>query len=429
MILSIFTLFFIVLLLGVPIGISLGIASLSASVFNPGLPAGAGYIFRNMVTGIDSYSLLAIPLFILSGNIMAKGGISKKLFNFFAYFIGDKTGGMPIAAIITCLFYGAISGSAPATVAAVGTMTYPLLTELGYDRKVSIATIAVAGGLGVIIPPSVPFIIYGTSAGASVGDLFTAGIVPGVLIGAFLCLYTYFYYKKHGEDTEKLKQNVAELRKDGFWGIFKDSFWALMTPVIILGGIYGGIVTPTEAANLSVVYSLIVSIFIYKSMKLEDLAGVTKDTIKTAAPVLLVVATATVFGRVLTIMQAPQTIAAAITGAVSSKVAIILIILAFLLVVGMFMETLAAILILTPIFLPIVTAIGMDPIHFGVVTIVVLAIGFVTPPVGLNLYVASSISGIPVMEVAKKATPYMIAFVIAALLIAFVPQISLVLLP
>jgi C4-dicarboxylate transporter DctM subunit len=424
---SVFIVFLVTLIVGVPIGIAVAITGLSASVLNPALPADAMYVFRNMITAVDSYSLLAVPLFILSGNLMAQGGISKKLFDFFSYFIGNKTAGLPIATIITCLFYGAISGSGPATVAAVGAMTIPMLIGLGYDKKFVVAMVATAGGLGVIIPPSIPFIIYGLSSGESVGALFIAGILPGLLIGFCLMIYAYYYCKKNGEDKVKLNENYTQLRRMGLFGILKDSFWALLTPVIILGGIYSGVVTPTEAANISVIYALIISLFIYKSLSFKDLKGIMKDTITTAAPVLLVVSAATVFGRVLTLMQAPQQIATALMATFTSKIAILLMINVFLLFVGMVMETLAAILILTPIFLPIVTALGVDPIHFGVIMVVNLAIGFVTPPVGMNLYVASSMTNIPVMEIAKKAIPFIVAFIIALMLITFVPEISLLL--
>lgn len=424
---SVFAVFAITLIVGVPIGIAVALTAISASVINPALPADAVYVFRNMVTAIDSYSLLAVPLFILSGNLMAQGGISKKLFNFFAYFIGNKTAGLPIATIATCLFYGAISGSGPATVAAVGAMTIPLLVQLGYDKKFVVAMVATAGGLGVIIPPSIPFIIYGLSSGESVGALFIAGVLPGLLIGFCLMIYAFYYCKRHGEDKEKLNKNFKDLRDMGFFGMLKDSFWALLTPVIILGGIYSGVVTPTEAANISVIYALIISLLVYKSLKVSDLKSIMKDTITTAAPVLLVVSTATVFGRVLTLMQAPQQIATAIMATFSSKVAILLVINVFLLFVGMVMETLAAILILTPIFLPIITALGMSPIHFGVIMVVNLAIGFVTPPVGMNLYVASSMTGVSIMDIGKKAIPFIVAFFIALMLITFIPQISLTL--
>lgn len=423
----VFIVFFGTLLTGTPIGVAVGLTSLSAVLFNPTLPISAEFIFRNMITAIDTYALLAVPLFILSGIIMAKGGISKRLFDFFAYFIGKKTAGLPIAVIITCLFYGAISGSGPATVAAVGAMSIPLLVSLGYEKEFVTAMVAVSGGLGVIIPPSIPFIMYGLSSGESVGSLFIAGIIPGILIGLCLMLYTFFYCKKNGEDTEKLQANFNKLREASLFMLFKDSFWALLTPVIILGGIYGGIVTPTEAANISVIYALIVSIFIYKTFKISDIPSALKEAASTAAPVMLVVSTATVFGRVLTMMQAPQTIASLMMDNFTSKIVILLIINVFLLFVGMIMDTTPAILILTPIFLPIITQLGISPIHFGVIMVVNLAVGFVTPPIGVNLFVASSISDISVLKIARRAFPFIIAFLFALMLITFVEPISMLL--
>jgi len=425
---SIFIIFAITLFLGVPIAISLGITALSAAFLNPALPTDAAYAFRSMVTSLDTFTLLAIPLFILSGNIMAKGGISKKLYSFFAYFIGNKTGGMPIAAIITCLFYGAISGSGPATVAAVGTMTIPLLVDLGYKKNFIVSMIAVAGGLGVIIPPSIPLVVYGQSSGSSVGDLFIAGVFPGILIALCMIIYVYFYFKKNGEDKEKIEASTRELRSKGLLAVFKESFWALLSPVIILGGIYSGVVTPTEAADISVIYALLVSIFAYKTIKIKDLGNVMKDAVGTSVPILLIIATASVFGKVLTLMQAPALIGAAITGTFTTKVSVLLIINVILLFTGMVMDTTPAILILTPIFLPIVQILGVSPLHFGIIMVVNLAIGFVTPPIGLNLFVANSLTGIPIVEISKHAIPFIVAFLIALMLITFIPEISLILL-
>ena len=420
----VFAAFFGLLFLGIPIGASVGLTCLTAAAVNPTLPATADFIFRNMVTALDTYSLLAVPLFILSGVIMARGGISKKLFDFFAYFIGNKTAGLPLTVIVTCLFYGAISGSGPATVAAVGAMSIPLLIRLGYNKEFVTAMVAVSGGLGVIIPPSIPFIMYGLSSGESVGALFIAGIFPGVLIGICLMIYAFIYCKIHGEDKIKLQQNYDELHKIGFWGILKDSFWALLTPVIILGSIYGGFATPTEAADISVIYAVIVSIG-YGSFKLSDIPTVLKEAAKTAAPVMLVVSTATVFGRVLTMMNAPQAVASLVMSNFHSKVSVLLIINLFLLFVGMIMDTTPAILILTPIFLPIVFTLGINPIHFGVIMVINLAIGFVTPPIGVNLFVASSLTDIPILRIAKRAIPFIVAFLIALLLITFIPSVSL----
>ncbi len=420
--------FFSLLFICVPIGFSLGIISLLAKVIYPNLPANAEFVFRHMVSAVDTYPIVAVPLFILSGIIMARGGVSLKLFDVFAYFAGNRTGGLPTAVTITCLFYGAISGSAPATTAAVGAMTIPILVSMGYEKVFVTSLVATAGSLGVIIPPSIPLIIYGLSSGQSVGSLFIAGIIPGIVVGLSIILVSYIYCRLKGEDKEKLNENSLRLRSKGFLNIFKDSFWALLTPVIILGGIYGGIVTPTEAANISVVYSLIISLFIYKSLTIRDLPGILREAVKITAPILIVVSTATVFGRVLTLLQAPQIIANTITAVFHTKFSLLIVINIFLLFVGMIMDTTAAILILTPILLPVITRFGINPIHFGVIMVVNLAIAFVTPPVGLNLYVASSISGLPVTRIANKALPFIGAFIIALMLITYVPVVSLYLL-
>ncbi len=420
-------LFVVFLFLAIPISTSLGIVSILPGVFDSSFTASAAYIIRSMFGGLDSFPLLAVPMFILSGIIMARGGISKRLFDLFAYFIGKRTAGLPCAAIVTCLFYGAISGSGIATVAAVGSMTIPLLVELGYDKKFCTALVAVAGSLGVIIPPSIPFIMYGMASGASVSDLFMAGIIPGILIGALLMAYAIFYCKRHGEDKEKIAAKIDELRGQGFWKVFKESFFALLSPIIILGCIYSGVASPTEAAVISVFYSLIVSLFIYRELKFSEIYGVFAESVRTYAPILFILAASIAFSRVLTLMQVPQTISSWISLHFTNNVILLLVINVFLLLVGMVMDTTPAILILTPILLPIVENIGMDPIHFGVMMVVNLAIGFVTPPIGVNLFVASSLTDIPVVEISKRALPMIGYFLIALLLVTFVPQISLLL--
>ncbi len=422
-----FIIFVIALVIAIPVSISLGIASVLPSIFDSSFTVGAKYLIRAMFGGLDSFPLLAVPMFVLSGIIMAKGGISKKLFNVFAYFLGKFTAGMPCAVVVTCLFYGAISGSAPATVAAVGSMTIPILTSLGYDLIFSTSLVAVAGGLGVIIPPSIPFIMYGMASGASVSDLFLAGIIPGILIGLLLMGYAIFYCKKHGEDKEKINAEVKALHDKGLLGVLKESAFALLSPVIILGCIYSGVASPTEAAVISVFYALIVSLFVYKSIKIKDIWSILVEAIKTYTPILFILAASTAFSRVLTLMQVPQTVSEFILNNFNSPVAILLVINAFLLIVGMVMDTTPAILILTPILLPIVEAIGMDPIQFGVIMVVNLAIGFVTPPIGVNLFVASSLTDVPVMSISKKAVPMIGLFLIALLLITFIPAISMAL--
>ena len=423
----IFLIFIISLFLSIPVAITLCIVAILPGIVDPSFPAGIQLVIRSMLGGVDSFPMLAVPMFILSGIIMAHGGISKKLFNMFSYFIGNKTAGLPIAVIITCLFYGAISGSGPATTAAVGAMTIPILVASGYDIVFATALVAVAGGLGVIIPPSIPFIFYGMSSGTSVGKMFIAGIVPGLLIGLCLMAYAYYYCKKNGEDKEKLEANYQAIRSVGFLGVFKDSFWALLSPIIILGSIYSGVASPTEAATISVYYSLFISIFIYKTITVKDIPRMLVESVRTYAPILFIIAAAIAFSRVLTFLQVPQQIVAGITTVFHGKIAILLITNIFFLFVGMVMDTTPAILILTPILLPVMTAIGVDPVHFGIIMVVNLAIGFVTPPIGINLFVASSVTGIEVMDIAKKAMPFIGAFILALLLITFIPEISLML--
>lgn len=298
----------------------------------------------------------------------------------------------------------------------------------GLQKGFSTAIVAVAGGLGVIIPPSIPFIMYAMATGESVSDLFLAGIIPGLLIGALLMFYAYYHCKRYGEDKEKINAKVSELRSKGLFSILKDSIWALLSPVIVLGCIYAGIASPTEAAVISVFYALFVSLFIYKSIKVKEIWGIMVEAMKTYAPILFILAASTAFSRVLTLMQVPQTVSAWILAHFTNEIVLLIVINVFLLIVGMVMDTTPAILILSPILLPIVQSIGMNPIHFGVVMIVNLAIGFVTPPIGVNLFVASSLTDVPVMRIAKKAAPMIGYFLLALLLLTFIPAISLCLL-
>lgn len=420
-------LFIVLLLLSVPIASALGIVSLTPTLLDPDFHISAQYIIRSMLGGIDSFPLLAVPMFVLSGILMAKGGVSKKLFDVFSYFLGKHTAGMPCAVIVTCLFYGAISGSAPATVAAVGSMTIPLLIRMGYDKVFVTALVAVAGGLGVIIPPSIPFILYGMASGASVGKMFMAGILPGLLIAGLLMLYAFYYCRKHGEDKALIAMEVDTLHDKGFLRVFLESFWALLTPVIILGCIYSGVASPTEAAVISVFYALIISMFVYKTLHFKDLKGVFVEAIRTFAPILFILASAVAFSRIITLLQIPQQAGDFILSTFSGKVSVLIVINLLLLIVGMVMDTSPAILILTPILVPITTALGIDPIHFGIIMVVNLAIGFVTPPIGINLFVASSLTDVPVMQIAKKAMPLIGFFLLALLAITFIPAISLLL--
>lgn len=420
--------FVVLVVISIPIASSMAITSFLPWLADSSFAAGPVYLIRSIASGLDSVPYLAIPMFILSGTIMSKGAISEKLFDFISYFIGKKRAGLPCAVIITCLFFGALSGSATATVAAVGSMTIPVLVALNYDKVFATALVAVAGGLGVIIPPSIPMIVYATVAGVSVGDMFIAGIIPGILIAVCLMLYTYYYCWKHSEDKERINEVVDKIRAKGFGKLLRESFWALLTPVIILGSIYGGLATPTEAAVISVFYSLIVSLFIYKSLKPKDLIHIFKESVEYCLPALFILATAAAFARVLAILQMPQNLGIWIGSTFGTKMTLLIAINIFLLFLGMVMDTTPAIVIVAPILAPIVTSMGVNAVHFGIIVIVNLAIGFVTPPIGTNLFVASSVSGVEVLAIAKKAIPFLLFFLVALILITYIPALSLLLL-
>lgn len=420
-------LFIIMLCLAVPIGLAVAGTSILPSLMSDSFTVSGPFILRSMLGGVNQTTLLAIPLFVLSGIIMARGSVSKKLFDVFAYFIGKRTAGIPCAVVITCLFFGAISGSAPATVAAVGSMTIPIMLEMGYNKKFTVALVAVSGGLGVIIPPSIPFILYAQAAGVSVSDLFMAGIIPGFLIAFILMGYSWVYCKVNGEDKKAINRVVNELHKEKFIKVLSSSIWALITPIIILGCIYSGITSPTEAAAIAVFYSLVISLFVYRTLRLQDLWGIFIEAVRTYGPVLFILAASVAFSRILTLMQIPQGLSTWITNDFSNMGIILLVINIILLFVGMIMDTTPAIMILTPILLPAAQLFGVDPVHFGIIMVVNLAVGFVTPPIGVNLFVASSLSNVPVMELARKAAPMIVLFLVALLLITFIPSISLAL--
>ncbi|PYZ92191.1 C4-dicarboxylate ABC transporter permease [Salipaludibacillus keqinensis] len=414
-----FASFAIFLILSVPIGIALGLASLVTILYSGSLPL--EFLAQGLVTSVDSFPLMAVPFFILAGEIMSKGGISDRLFNVANKIVGNRTGGFAIATIVTCMFFAAVSGSAPATVAAIGGIMIPAMVRMGYDKRFATATVAAAGSLGVIIPPSIPMVIYGVvGPGATIGDMFIAGIIPGIFVGLGLMVYAYFYSKKMGYKGSGEKFSVKALLI-AIW----DAKWALLVPVIILGGIYGGIFTPTEASVIAVVYGLLAGLVLYRELKIKDLPKVIGDAALTTATILIIVGTATAFGRLLTVEQIPNQVAEAMLSISENPIIIILLITLLLLIVGCFMDTLAAIIILTPILLPIAVNIGYDPVHFGIIMIVNLAIGFITPPLGVNLFVASGISGLSIESISRAIIPFFIAMLVTLLVIVFIPQISM----
>ena len=421
--LLVFIVFLVAIAVSIPIGVSMIVGSL-APIFLMDKGGSVAQLINNTFSGANSTPILAVPLFILGGVIMAEGGISKKLFNFFSYFVGYIPGGIPCAVILTCLFYGAISGSGPATTAAVGSMCIPFLVSLGYDRQWSAGLVAVAGGLGVVIPPSIPFVLYSLATGVSTGNLFLAGVIPGILIGLFMMVYAVFYCVTKGEDKELIHAQMTELRSQGLWKLFKESFWALLCPIIILGGIYTGWFTPTEAACISVFYAILVSLFVYKSIKIKDLIPFLCSSVKTYGGLAFVLAFATAFGRVLSLTRATKIVEDFIVGNFSSSFAVLTVLVIIFLILGMVMDTGPAIIILAPVLLPAVQALGVDEVHFGVILVCCLSIGLATPPFGLDLFVAGNLAEEPPMSVAKKAVPFMIAFLLALLLITYVEPIS-----
>ena len=419
----VFAVFLISIVLSIPIGVSMIVGS-AAPIFLMHSGGSITQILDNTFGGANSTPILAVPLFILGGVIMAEGGISRKLFNFFAFFVGSVPGGIPCAVIITCLFYGAISGSGPATTAAVGSMCIPFMVSLGYDKQWSAGLVAVSGGLGVIIPPSIPFVLYSLATGVSTGNLFLGGIIPGILVGVCLMAYAVFYCLTKGEDKALIKAKMGELKANGIGHLFLDSFPALLCPVIILGGIYSGFFTPTEAACVSVFYALIVALFIYRSISFKDVIPLLANSVKTYGGLAFVLAFATAFGRVLSLTRATRYVEDFITGNFHNSVTVLTALVVIFLLLGMVMDTGPAIIILAPVLLPAVQELGVDPVHFGVVLVCCLSIGLATPPFGLDLFVAGNLAEEPPMSVAKKAVPFIISFVVALALITYVDWFS-----
>ena len=423
--LMVFLVFLGAIVLTVPISVSMILGSVAPIISTSvTIRATIPQLLNNTFSGANSTPILAVPLFILGGVIISEGGISRRLFNFFAYFVGRLPGGLPCAAIITCLFYGAISGSGPATTAAVGSMVIPFLVELGYDKTWVAGMISVAGGLGVIIPPSIPFVLYALATGVSTGKLFLGGILPGILIGVVMMIYAVYYCRTKGEDRALIDAKMKELHSQGFWKVFKDSILALMCPIVVLGGIYSGFFTPTEAAVVSVFYALIVSVFVYKSVSIKGIWSLMTGSVKTYAGLAFVLAFATAFGRVLSLSKATKAVSDFILSHFTSANAVLSVLVLLFLILGMIMDTGPAIIILAPVFLPVVQEMGVDPVHFGVILVCCLSIGLATPPFGLDLFVAGNLAERPPMAVAKKALPYMICFFVALVMITYIPWIS-----
>ncbi|MFP7479104.1 TRAP transporter large permease [Terribacillus saccharophilus] len=413
--------FGLLLLLSVPIGIALALSSIATLLYAQDMPL--EFFAQGLVTSVDSFPIMAIPFFILAGEIMGKGGLSKRLINVAESIVGNIAGGFAMTTIITCFFFAAISGSGPATVAAVGGIMIPAMVQIGYSKQFAAGIVAAAGTLGVIVPPSIPMIVYGVSSGTSVGDLFIAGMLPGLLIAALMLLYVYFYARKKGFSGTGEAFSFKRLLRS-VW----DAKWALIVPVIILGGIYGGFFTPTEAAVVAVVYGLIAGVLLYKELRLKDLYDVCRNAALMTATIMLIIGAATAFGKIMIIEQMPAKIAGGMLSISNNPIILISLIVILLLFVGMVMDTTAAIIIFTPLLLPVGVELGFDPVHFGMIIILTLVIGFITPPIGVNLFVASEISGLSIMKISKAIFPYIAIMLLALILIILIPEIALLLL-
>lgn len=415
--------FAILLFMGLPIAVCLGTSSIAAM-----LVQGAGRPLDTVMSSLpmivsastSKFVLLAIPFFILAGNIMEKAGISEKLIDLAESCVGHIRGGLAIVCVVVSCFFAAISGSGPATVAALGVIVVPAMIKSGYPATFSAALMAAAGAIGVIIPPSITFVVYGSIADASIGDLFIAGVVPGLIMGAALVVVALLVGRKLELKT------LPKAPKEKRWKAFKDAFWGLMMPVIILGGIYGGIFTPTEAAAVSAVYGLAVGIFIYKKIRWKEFYAILLDTVSTTATVMFITAAASLFAYVLTRARLDVAISGALESLTGGSVIVFFIIVnVILLIAGCFLDSTSALYIFVPLIVPVAKALGVDLIHLGVVMIVNLAIGLYTPPVGVNLYVACGVGKISLKQISKAVVPLIIASLVVLLIVTYIPKISL----
>ena len=407
-------------MLGVPVAVCIGFAPIASMIYG-GQVNQLFVSVQRMVTALDSTVLVAIPLFVLAGAIMGKGGISRQIVNLCYELLGWMPGSLGVVTVVACMFFAAISGSAPATVAAIGGIMIPQMIDDGYPAGFSAALAASGGIIGCIIPPSIPFVNYALITGQSVSELFAAGVVPGILMGVALCAIAIYGSWKHGWGSRK-----KGISGTGVWKAFKEAIWAILMPVIILGGIYSGLFTPTEAAAVACVYGALASLVIYRGIKVADLLDISFDAVKTSAMIMYIVATANIFSFIVTKQQVPAKLSALVLSVTDNWVVILLIINIILLINGCFMETTASTYIYTPILYPLVTSLGYDPIQFGVVMVMNLTMGLITPPLGINLFVATGIDKrVLFAEQVKKVIPMFIALCIVLFLVTYIPSLSL----
>ena len=408
--------FLVLMFLGTPITWSLSAGCIAAIILDPGLSF--SLLCQKIFTGSDNFSMLAIPAFFLAGDIMAKGGLSKRLVAFADSFVGWISGGISLVSIVGCTFFAAISGSSVATTAAIGGLMYPEMVKRKYPADYSAAVQAIGGTLGIVIPPSIVFVIYGNVTGTSVAKLLMAGIVPGVFCGIMLCVYAFLKAKRNNYPKE------ANFSFKRFLLTFKDAVWALLMPLVILGGIYAGIFTPTESAVIAVFYGVLVCIVVYREINGKTIWEIVKGTAATTANLMFLVVAAQMFGYLIAHYEIPSAVTKAFMSAANTQALFLSLVIVLLLVCGMFLEVGATNLILGPILAPIAAAFGIDLVHFGLVFVFLLALGQATPPFGTTMFVACGLSDQPVSKVAKQLIPFVIVEIICAIIFAFVPILS-----
>lgn len=416
-VLVLFALLFGLMLIGVPIAISLGLSSaITIIFFSPDTVRG---LVIKMFETSEHYTLLAIPFFLIAGAFMTTGGVARRLIDFANACVGHVRGGLAIGSVLACMLFAALSGSSPATVAAVGSIAIAGMVRSGYPIEFGAGIICNAGTLGILIPPSIVMVVYAAATEQSVGKMFIAGVVPGLLLGAALMVAIYIVARVKNLPAQprvSLREWVVALRK---------SLWGLLLIVIILGGIYSGMYTPTEAAAVAAVYSAFIALFVYKDMGFKDLPRVMLDSGKMTVMLMFIIANAMLFAHVLTTEQIPQLISQWVLGLGLEPWMFLIVVNLVLLVAGNFMEPSAIILIMAPIFFPIAVELGIDPIHFGIIMVVNMEIGLITPPVGLNLFVSSAVTGMPVTKTIKAAMPWLLILLAFLMVITYVPIVSL----
>ena len=411
---------FALLVSSTPIAVALGLTAFAYFYYFTTIPLTQPS--ETLVNALNNFPLMAIPFFVLAANIMSRGGISRRLTEAGNALVGQFRGGLAMTAVLSCVFFAAISGSSPATVVAVGTLLIPAMVKSGYDKRFSTGLIATSGSLGILIPPSIPLIVYGIATEESIGDLFIAGVLPGLFAGLLLLIMVVVVSRKRGFGTG---ENALVLTRSQRTRAMRDAALSLLLPLFVLGGIYGGIFTPTEAAAMAVLYAVLLAVFVYRELSFKDLGSVLLGSARTSAMVMFIIANGILFTFVLTSERIPGEVADGLLGLELNKWAFLLVVNLLLLVVGCFMETSSAILIIAPILLPIAVELGVDPVHLGIIMIMNLEIGMITPPLGLNLFVASGLTGMSVLQVARAAIPSALVLLFALFVVTYVPAISL----